>query len=232
MNRFKKLSAAAILALVFLAPAAHLLAQESGNESTPAAQSPEKKAQEVDTNEAYRHSSTVTAFGKALGMNTNQAATAFEVLNFIVLAGVVGFALIKTLPKTFRNRTSAIQKHLVDARVATEEANARMGNVEARLARLDDEIAAMKAQADKDAAADEQRLKAQVEDEKAKILAAAEQEITAATIQARRQLQRYAAELAVDQAARRLVVTPETDRLVVQNFARKLAGDDPKGGQN
>ena len=46
----------------------------------------------------------------------------------------------------------------------------------------------MRAQAEKDSAADEQRIKASVEEEKQKILAAAEQEIAAATTQAQRQI--------------------------------------------
>ena len=71
-----------------------------------------------------------------------------------------------------------------------------------------------------------------MEDEKKKILAAAEQEISAATMQAQRQIQQYAAELAIEQAAKKLVVSAETDRLLVQGFARRLAGDDSKEGQN
>jgi F-type H+-transporting ATPase subunit b len=90
----------------------------------------------------------------------------------------------------------------------------------------------MRAQAEKDSALDEQRIKASVEDEKQKILAAAEQEITTATVHARKQLQQYAAELAIEQAARKLVVTAETDRLLVQGFARRLGADESKGGEN
>jgi len=45
-------------------------------------------------------------------------------------------------------------------------------------------------------------------------------------------LQQYAAELAIEQAARKLVISAETDRLLVQNFARRLGGDDSKEGQN
>ena len=90
----------------------------------------------------------------------------------------------------------------------------------------------MRAQAEKDSAHDEQRIKASVEEDKQKILAAAEQEIAAATALAQRQIQQYAAELAIDQAARKLVVTAETDRLLVQNFARRLMGDDSKEGHN
>jgi F-type H+-transporting ATPase subunit b len=203
-----------------------------GRHSTPESQSPEKNQQEADENDEYLHSPTVRALGAKLGMNAEQAATAFTVVNFVVLAALVGWFMIKTLPKTFRNRNTAIQKHLVDARTATEEASARLNSVEARLSKLDGEIAAMRAQSEKDSALDEQRIKAGVEDEKQKILAAAEQEIAAATVLARRQIQQYAAELAIDQAARKLVVTAETDRLLVQSFARRLAGDDPKEGHN
>jgi F-type H+-transporting ATPase subunit b len=90
----------------------------------------------------------------------------------------------------------------------------------------------MRAQAEKDSALDQQRITASVEEDKQKILAAAEQEIAAATALAQRQLQQYAAELAIDQAARKLIVTAETDRLLVQSFARKLTGDDSKEGHN
>ena len=180
----------------------------------------------------YLHSPPCVALGAKLGLNAEQAATAFTVLNFVVLAGLLGWFLVKTLPKKFRDRSTDIQKHLVDARTATEEASARLNSVEDRLSKLDGQIAAMRAQAEKDSAHDEQRIKASVEDEKKKILAAAEQEITAATAAAQRQIQQYAAELAIEQAARKLVVTAETDRLLVQNFAQRLAGDDSKKGQN
>jgi F-type H+-transporting ATPase subunit b len=235
----KRLLSVMLMAVMSFALAGHVRAQEAtaagvdaGRHSTPESQSPEKNKQEADENDEYLHSSTVRALGAKLGLNAEQAATAFTVANFVVLAALVGWFLIKTLPKTFRNRNTAIQKHLVDARTATEEASARLNSVEDRLSKLDGEIAAMRAQSEKDSALDEQRIKAGVEDEKQKILAAAEQEITAATSLARRQIQQYAAGLAIDQAARKLVVTAETDRLLVQNFSRRLTGDDAKEGHN
>ncbi len=240
MISIKKLLPGLMLAALLFVPARHIahaqqavpVATDSGVSSTPEAQSPEKNKQEEDENEAYRHSATVRALGARLGMNPEQAATAFTVANFVVLALLIFWFLIKTLPRTFRNRNSAIQKHLVDARTATEEASIRLNSVEARLGKLDEQIAAMRVQAEKDAAADELRIKASVEEEKRKILTAAEQEIAAATTNAQRQIQQYAAELAIGQAAKKLVVSAETDRLLVQQFARRLAGDDPKAGQN
>jgi F-type H+-transporting ATPase subunit b len=227
-----------LLAGSLIAPAApRLIAQEqasvassAGQSSTPEVQSPEKNKQEEDENDAFRHSPSVKAIGAKLGLNPDQAATAFSVLNFVVLAVLVAWFLIKTLPKAFRDRTSDIQKHLVEARSATEEASARLSTVEARLSKLDEQIAAMRAQAEKDIAHDEQRIKASIEEEKQRILASAEQEIASATTQAQRQLKQYAADLAIDQAARKLVVSAETDRLLVQEFARRLAGE--KEGRN
>ncbi len=212
-----------------------LRAQETGNagrQSTPAAQSPDANEGVVDENDKYRKSAMVAKLGGMMGMKPDAAATTFEVLNFAVLAVLVVFFLAKALPKAFKDRNTAIQKHLVDARVATEEANARMSGIEDRLGLLDGQIAELKAQSEKDSAADEARIKAAVEDEKAKILASADQEIAAATLHAQRQLQQYAAELAIEQAAKKLVISAETDRLLVRNFARLLGSDDVKGGQN
>ena len=235
----KRVLSGMMLGAMLLTASSGLRAQEllrvaahEGQASTPEAVSPEANKQEHDENEAYRHSASVKAIGTKLGLNADQAATAFEVFNFVMLALGVGWVMLKTLPKTFRNRNSSIQKHLVDARTATEEATARLSSVEERLSKLDGEIAAMRAQAERDSVTDEQRIKASVEDEKKKILAAAEQEISSATVQAQRQIQQFAAELAIDQAAKKLVVSAETDRLLVQGFARRLVGDDPKEGQN
>ena len=201
-----------------------------GEHSTPINTVPEKKAEEQDSNEAYRHSASVQKMGHMIGLNTEQAATAFEVLNFIVLAIGIGFLAVKTLPKAFRDRSTSIQKNLVDARTATEEASARLNAVEDRLSKLDAEIAGMRAQVEAETARDDERMRVAIEDEKAKILAAADSEIQAATASARRELQRHAAELAIEHAARRLVVTAETDRLLIQGFAQQLMGE--KGGQN
>jgi len=212
-------------------PVLHAQTSEiAGTQSTPEAQSPEKEKQEEDENAAYRRSDTVRWLGSKLGLTVDQAASAFEILNFVVLAALIIWFLMKTLPKTFVKRNTDIQKDLVEARTATEEASARLTGVEERLAKLDGQIAAMKVQAEKDAAAEETRMRASAEEEKLKILAAAEQEIAAATVQAQRQIQQYAAELAIEHAAKKLVVTAETDRLLVQGFAKRLA--DEKGGQN
>jgi F-type H+-transporting ATPase subunit b len=215
--------------------------EPAGAASAPEAQSPAKNQQAQDEDDQYRKSPSVVAIGAKLGLNPEQSAMAFEISNFVLLAVGIIWVLMKIglpfmqldpMPKIIRDRNATIQKDLVDARTATEEARARLSGVEERLGKLDDEIAAMRALAEQDSAKAEQRIKATVEDEKGKILTAAEQEITAATSHAQKQLQQYAAGLAIEQAARKLVVSAETDRLLVQDFAQRLTGDEPKKGQN
>jgi F-type H+-transporting ATPase subunit b len=241
---FRFIPAMILAGALFVPAAPRLLAQESAQPAAAAqstsevqssgAQSSEKNSEknkeEKDENDVFRHSSSVRAIGAKMGLDPEHAATAFSILNFALLVIFVGWFLVKALPKAFRNRTSTIQKHLVEARSATEEANARLSSVEARLSKLDEQIAAMRAQAEKDLAHDEQRIKDALEEEKHRILTSAEQEIASATTQAQRQLRQYAADLAIDQAAHKLVVNAETDRLIVQDFARRLAGE--KEGHN
>ena len=112
---------------------------------------------------------------------------------------------------------------LGDLLIGNAEANARLGSVETRLGKLDGQIAELRAQAERDSALDEQRIKASVEEEKQKLLLAAEQEVAAATAQAHRQLQKYAAELAIEQAGRKLaILSNELDLFYGADFRHKL----------
>jgi F-type H+-transporting ATPase subunit b len=225
-----------VLSLAVCAPAMRAQAGPTqpgpgvGEQSSPVSHTASPEAQEEDANDVYRHSAAVQKIAGWLHLNPEAAATLFEGLNFLVLVIGVGYFAAKTLPKQFKTRSSTIQKQLVDARTATEEARARLKAVEDRLGRLDGEIAGMRQQVEAEILREEQRLRESVEAETAKILAAAETEIQAATAAARRDLQRHAAELAVEHAAKRLVVSAETDRLLVQGLAQRLMGE--KGGQN
>ena len=231
----KRILPIAMLALWMLGAGYTLRAQEPGDTKPETAASKQGAAEQqgaVDENDVYRHSPSVKKIGAMLGMSPETADLTFEWVNFGILAIALGMVVTKTVPKVLRDRSTTIQKSLVDARTATEQAQVRLHGVEERLSKLDGQIAAMKVQAEKDAAVEEQKMRAAVEEEQVRSLAAAEQEIASATLTAQRKLQKYAAELAIEQAARKLVVTAETDRLLVQGFARRLAGEDSTGGQN
>ncbi|MGA8939277.1 MAG: ATP synthase F0 subunit B [Acidobacteriaceae bacterium] len=212
----------ATLGLFLLLSLGGALHAQSSTATAPAVANNTSAKQATSSEAEYWFSAPVVKFGAALGMKPETASNVFDIFNILILVVGVGYGLLKFLPKAFRNRGTAIQKHLIDARTATEEATTRLSSVEERLSRLDDQIAAMRLQAEADIARDEERIKATVEEEKNKILAAAEAEIQSATTSARREIQKYAAELAIDQATRKLVVSAETDRLLVEHFAHKL----------
>jgi F-type H+-transporting ATPase subunit b len=182
--------------------------------------------------DVYRHSASVKLLARWLHVDKETAARLFEYLNFAVLAGGVLFALLKFLPKTFRANREDIQHRLVDARTATEEAHERLAAIEQRLARLDEEIAAIAKQAEKDSVEDEARIKTSIETERERIVEAVSRDIAAASSAAQRDLKRFAAELAVDRAAQRMTLSEDDDRALVQEFSQSLAQQARNGGKN
>jgi len=188
--------------------------------------------EEPDENEKYKQSDNVKMLGHMLGMKSEQAGLVFEWLDFIVLAGALGWVLTHSLPKVFYSRAQNIQKQIADARTATEQANIRLAEVEVKLSRLDGEIAALHANAQRDAADEQLRMAAAMEAEKQRILTASEQEIATATALAQRQLKQFAAGLAIDQAAQKLVISADTERLMIEQFAAGLSDDQGRGGLN
>jgi F-type H+-transporting ATPase subunit b len=182
--------------------------------------------------DVYRHSPSVKWIGRWLHLDKESAARLFEYINFAILAGAILFALLKYLPKTFRTNREAIQHRLLDARTATEEAHQRLAAIEQRLGRLDEEIAAISKQAEKDSVDDEARIKASIEEERRRIVESASKDIAAAASAAQRDLKRFAAGLAVDRAAQRLVLTEDDDRGLLQEFAQSLGQHTQGRGQS
>jgi F-type H+-transporting ATPase subunit b len=94
---------------------------------------------------------------------------------------------------------------------------------------LDEEIAAISKQAEKDSVEDEARIKASIEDERHRIVDAASKDIAAAASAAQRDLKRFAAGLAVDRAGQKMVLTEDDDRDLMQEFAQNLGQQGRKG---
>jgi F-type H+-transporting ATPase subunit b len=209
--------------------------QAAPADSNPAAKTTQSTADatEQETGEdVYRHSASVKLLGRWLHLDKEAAARLFEYLNFAILAGAVLFALLKYLPKTFRAQREDIQHRLVEARTATEQANERLAAIEQRLSRLDEEIAAISKQAEKDTFDDEARIKASIEAERQRITEAVGRDIAAASSAAQRDLKRFVAGLAVDRAAQRIALTEDDDRTLVQEFSKSLGMQVRNGGKN
>jgi F-type H+-transporting ATPase subunit b len=138
----KRLLPGLLLAATLFAPVCHASAQEpqpantgGGRLSSPEAQSPEKDKHEEDENEAYRHSPTVQKLGAMVGLNTEQAATAFTFLNFVVLAVLVG-GIGQDPAQILPDATRRSRKTTTPA--PRPRGSARLNSVEQRLSKLDE----------------------------------------------------------------------------------------------
>jgi F-type H+-transporting ATPase subunit b len=191
-----------------------------------------REAAGEDDQSQFKHSPSVQLVAKLTGLDLEHAYWVCVLLNFVVIAAAIFWLSKKNLPGVFRNRTASIQKAMEEARKASEDANRRLAEIEARLSKLDVEIGGMRATAEKEAAAEEQRIKAAAEEDARKIVESAEQEIAAAVKSARRELTSYAADLAVSLAKKQIHVDAATDQALLRNFAQQLpanGGETPKG---
>lgn len=176
----------------------------------------------TDETAQFKHSSSVHLLARITGLSENGAYWLAVAINFGVVAGLIFWASKKNLPGMFRNRTAAIQKSIAEARQASEDANRRLTDIESRLGQLDEEIAAMRATADKEAAVEAARIKSAAEEDGRRIVESAEQEIAAAAKAARRDLTVYAADLAVTLAAKQIRLDAPTDEALLRRFGRQL----------
>lgn len=193
----------------------------------------EAAGEEKDAMEEFKQSASVRLIAKYLtGGNLRSAYWLSMALNFAVIAGAIVWAGKRFLPGIFRDRTAAIQKAMQEAQTASAEARQKLAEIEARLQKLDVEIGMMRDSAEKEAAAEEARIKKATQEDAQKIVAAAEQEIAAAAKAARRELTAYAADLAVGLAQKQIRVDAGTDQALVRNFAGQLgsAGQSRKDG--
>jgi F-type H+-transporting ATPase subunit b len=181
---------------------------------------------------AFKHSTSVQWISQHTGISVEAADWLSELINFGVIALAILWLSKKYLPGVFRQRNASIQKAIEEARKASEEANRRLGDIEARLSRIDSEIGAMRSAAEKEAAEEDQRIKAAAEEDARRIVEAVEQEIAALAKNTRHELRAYAANLAVSLAQKQIQVDANTDEALVRSFAQQLSnGDEQRSKQ-
>jgi len=187
-----------------------------------------EKVEEEDETAAYRHSASVQWLANLLHLDVETTAKIFEYINFAVILLAVGIPLAKMLPAAMRKRSAKLSADLEVAQAKTQDANDRLKAVEEKLAGLDSEIAAIRKQVEEQMREDEARSKALIEEETARIVASAAQEIAVAAAQAQRGLKQFAADLAIDRAVSQLTIDAETDRALFAEFAMDVAGKPGK----
>jgi F-type H+-transporting ATPase subunit b len=173
----------------------------------------------------FKYSDMVARLGRAIGIDAHAMYWVSLAINFAILAGFFWMLLKSKLPQMFRDRTNAIQKALKEAHEASADASRRLADIETRLSKLDVEVADIRAAAEKEAAAEEERIRASAEEDKHKVVEAAESEIAAIARSARHDLKSFAASLAVDIAAHKIKVDDRTDQALVREFVGHLGKD-------
>jgi F-type H+-transporting ATPase subunit b len=153
--------------------------------------------------------------------------------NFVILAGGLGYLIGKNVPGYFRSRTAGIQNDINESTLLREQADAKVREIEQRLASLASEIEALRAEASGILSAEGQRIRQETEHHLERLRQQSEREIESMTRVAREELHAYAARLALDLAEERIrsrMDQPAQSRLM-DAFTRQLGTARPEERQ-
>ena len=217
--------------LALATPTAH--AQHA--ETAPATKAPAHDAPapaETHTTPAADHAAPAGAHGAAPAHGAAAEGehgeslwvTLARVANFAILAGVLYWFGRKPLAAHLASRGAQIRKDLVDAAEMRTTANARLTEIEARLAGLPAELDALRRRGAEELEAERTRIRVTAEAERDRLVEQARREIASQTRNARAQLRAHAATLAVDVAEARLrgTLTPTEQVALVDAYAAQL----------
>lgn len=240
ISRFQFVGLAALMFLVLAAVPHRVAAQQAepsvGSEPAASASkaATEEKPTQEEQNEQFLVGGPIVKWtARTFNVSVVTASNIYQVVNFLALVLLIGVPLVRVLPKIFRKRSQTLGHNLRTAREATQEANGRLRAVEEKLAGLGDEIKKLQAQVEQESLEDEKRVKASLAEESSRIVESTEQELNVAVAHARRSLRNFAADLAIEQAARQMTLTAESDRALIAEFIGNVAGNGAKseGGQ-
>lgn len=144
--------------------------------------------------------------------------------NFAILAGGLGYLIVKKGGPWFQSRSLAIRKGIAEAEDIRRGAEASAAEVDRRLAGLQTEIEKLRADAQREQSAEAERIRQQSAADLARIQGHAAREIESAGKTARLELKRYAAQLAVDLAEQKIrrQMTPEVQAALIERFGQDL----------
>jgi F-type H+-transporting ATPase subunit b len=150
----------------------------------------------------------------------------FKFINFVILAGGLGYVLRKPLADFFIQRTASIRKSLEDGRKALETSQAQLQAVEDKLKRFEEEMASFRAAALEEMKAEREHLRQATAREAEKLLESIRAQMEVAAKQARLELKLYGAQQAVEMA--RQMIGQRLDeagqRRLVADFVARLEG--------
>lgn len=152
--------------------------------------------------------------------------TLARVFNLLLFVGVLVYLLRGPVSAAFRTRRENIRRDLMRAQEERNAALAKLEEVESRLALLDSETQTIRAQAEREAAEERERIARSTEDEARRLREQAQREIESASKTARMELRRFAAEQSVRLAEEMIrgQMRPEDDARLVGEYIEELGG--------
>jgi F-type H+-transporting ATPase subunit b len=148
----------------------------------------------------------------------------FRWLNFAIVFGAIAYLAWRKGGPYFRAQAEEISRKIAEGARAREAAERQRQEVQAKLANIENEIAAMRAEAKRDTEAETMRLRTLAREEAEKIERGAQAEIAAAERTARMELKVLAARMAVERAGAllRKELTPKSEAALFQTFVQEL----------
>lgn len=149
-----------------------------------------------------------------------------KIANLLLFVGLMVYFLRRPLSESLRARREGIRRDLMRAQEERNAALAKLEEVDARLTKLDAEVAAIRAQAEREAAEERARIERATEEDARKLREQAQREIESAAKTARVELRRFAAEESVRLAEDliRRDMRPEDDTRLVKEYVEDLGG--------
>ena len=162
--------------------------------------------------------------GGAAGAGTVEEV--FRWINFAIWAGTLYWLCLTKAPRFFRRRAEAIGSAISKAGSAKAAADAELREAESKLRNLEKEVAELRAFAEREAAAEVERIRMATRLDMERIAVAAKAEIEAAERAATLELKAVAANLAVEGAEELLTkqLTAETQAGLISSFVKSLEG--------
>lgn len=152
--------------------------------------------------------------------------TIAKLINLALFVGLLIYLLRRPVSNTLRTRRENIRRELTRAQEERNAALAKLEEIDARLSRLDEEVTAIRAQAQREAAEERLRIERSTEEDLRKLSEQAQREIEGASKAARADLRRYVAEESVRLAEEmlRAQMRPEDDARLVRDYVEDLGG--------
>jgi F-type H+-transporting ATPase subunit b len=176
---------------------------------------------------AQEHAAEAAHEGATHSMGDLLVALAWPLANFAIFCGVLYYFLNGPIKGHLSTRNATIRKELVEAAALKASANAQLAAIEQKLQALPGELDALRARGQSEIAAEEQRIAAAAVTERERLLEQTRREIDLQVRLAKREILEHAADLSVQLATERLKheITPADQARLVDQYLQQVKGE-------